>query len=66
MHGDPLAQGFVDRLAQGIVQVRFPAQDERKAVQGVIAVVHEHFNVEASTGLNQTEVANEYLYTGKL
>jgi len=45
MHGDPLAQGFVDRLAQGIVQVRFPAQDERKAVQGVIAVVHEHLNV---------------------
>ncbi len=25
-----------------------------------------HFNVEASAGLNQTEVANEYLYTGKL
>ena len=25
-----------------------------------------HFNVEASASLNQTEVANEYLYTGKL
>ena len=45
VHSNPLPQGFMNGLAQGIVKMRFPAQDEREAVQGVIAVVHEHLDV---------------------
>jgi hypothetical protein len=42
VHGDALAQGLMDGLLQGAVEVRFPAEDEREAVEGVIPVVHEH------------------------
>ena len=45
MHGNPLAQGFVDRLAQGVVQMRLTTEYEGKAVQGIIAVVHKHLDV---------------------
>ncbi len=50
MHGDPLAQGLVDGLFQGAVQVGLPAEDEREAVQGVIPVVHEHLDVLQDAG----------------
>ncbi len=50
MHGDPLAQGLMDRLFQGVVQVGLPAEDEREAVEGVISVVHEHLDVLQDAG----------------
>ena len=49
-HGDPLAQGLMDGLAQGAVKVWLTAQDKRKAVDGVIAVIHEHFDVLKDAG----------------
>ena len=45
MDNDPLAQGLVYGLCQGAVKIGFPAQDEGKAVQGVIAVVHDQLQV---------------------
>ena len=45
MDNDPLAQRLVYGLCKGAVKIRFPAQDEGKAVQGVIAVVHDQFEV---------------------
>lgn len=45
VHGDPLAQGLMDGLLQGAVEVGLPAEDEREAVQGVIPIVHEHLDV---------------------
>ena len=49
VHGDPLAQDLMDRFAQGAVQVRFAAQDQRKAVDGIITVIHEHLDVLKNT-----------------
>lgn len=45
MDDDPLAERLVDRLCQGAVKIGFPAEDEGKAVQGVIAVVHDQLQV---------------------
>ena len=42
VHGDTLAQGLMDGLLQGAVEVGLPAEDEREAVEGVIPIVHEH------------------------
>ena len=50
MYGNPLAQGLMDRLFQGVVQVGIPAEDEREAVQGVIPIVHEHLDVLQDAG----------------
>ena len=50
MYGDALAQGLMDGLLQGAVQVRLPAEDEREAVEGVIPVVHEHLDVLQDAG----------------
>ncbi len=50
MHCDPLAQGLMDGLFQGAVQVGLPAEDEREAVQGVIPVVHEHLDILQDAG----------------
>ena len=49
VHGDPLAKSLMDRFAQGAVQVRFAAQDQRKAVDGIITVIHEHLDVLKDT-----------------
>ena len=49
LHGDPLAQDLMHRFAQGAVQVRFAAQDQRKAVDGIITVIHEHLDVLKNT-----------------
>ena len=40
MDGNTLAQGLVDRFAQGIVEIRLVAEDEGKAVDGVIKKQH--------------------------
>ena len=45
MHRDALAEGLMHRAAQDAVEVRFPAEYEREAVQRVIPVVHQHFYV---------------------
>ena len=50
MYGDALAQGLMDGLFQGAVQVGLPAEDEREAVQGVIPIVHEHLDVLQDAG----------------
>ena len=41
----PFAQGFMDRLTQGAVQVRLTAEYEGKAVQGIIPIIHKHLDV---------------------
>ena len=50
VHGDPLAQGLMDGLLQGDVEVGLSAKDEREAVEGVIPVVHEHLDVLQDAG----------------
>jgi hypothetical protein len=45
VHGDTLAESFVDRFFEGIVQVRLPAQDECEAVKGVVVEIHKHLEV---------------------
>ena len=50
MDCDPLAQGFMDGLSEGIIQMGFPTEYECKAVQGIIAVVHEHLDILQDTG----------------
>ena len=35
----------MNRFSECIVEVGFPAEDERKAVDGIIVIVHEHFEV---------------------
>ena len=45
MNGDALAQGFVDLLPEDVVEVRFTAEDQSEAVDGIVAVVHEHLDV---------------------
>ncbi len=42
---DPLAEGLVDRFAQDIVQMGFPAEDEGKIVHGIIPVIHQHLDI---------------------
>ncbi len=44
VHGDPLAKGFVDGLAESVVQMGFPAQDESKTVEGIVPIIHEHLD----------------------
>lgn len=50
MDGNTLAQGLVDRFAQGVVEIRLTAEDESKAVDGVITVIHKHFNIVEDSG----------------
>ena len=45
MDNDPLAQRLVYGLCKGAVKIGFPAEDEGKTVSGVIAVVHDQFQV---------------------
>lgn len=58
----PFAQGFMDRLTQGIVQVRLTAEYEGKAVQGIIPIIHKHLDVfedalrEVLSFLHETEI----------
>ncbi len=50
VHGNALAQGLMDGLFQGAVQVGLAAEDEREAVQGVIPIVHEHLDILQDAG----------------
>ena len=49
MDGDPLVECFMDRFAENVIEVRFPAEDQGEAVQGIIAVIHEHLDVIEDT-----------------
>ena len=50
MDGNTLAQGLVDRFFQSVVEIRLTTEDEGKAVDGVIAVIHKHFNIVEDSG----------------
>ncbi len=58
----PSAQGFMDGLTQGVVQVRLTAEYEGKAVQGIIPIIHKHLDVfedalrEVLSFLHETEI----------
>lgn len=47
--GDTLTECLVDRLAEDIVEVGFPAEDEGKTVHGIIPVVHQHLDIIQNT-----------------
>ena len=51
MDGDPLAQSFMHRLAERVVEMGFPTQNQCKVVHGIIAVVHEHLDVIEDSGM---------------
>ena len=45
MDGDTLTECFMDRLAENVIEVWLTAEDQGKAVQEIIAVIHEHLDV---------------------
>ena len=45
MDGDPLSQGFMDRLSECIIQMGFPAENQGEIIHRVIAVIHKHLDV---------------------
>lgn len=48
---DPLAQCFMHRFAECVIEMGFPAQDKGKAVYGIVTVIHEHLDVVENTGI---------------
>lgn len=50
MNCDALAERFMNRLAEGVIEMGFPAQNQGKTVDGIIAVIHEHLDVIENTG----------------
>lgn len=50
VYGDALAEGLMDRLSQGAVQIGLTTEDEGKAVDRIIAVVHEHLDIVENSG----------------
>ena len=51
MDRNTLAKGFVYGFAEDIIEVIFTAEDQRKAVKGVILVVHQHLDIIQDTGV---------------
>lgn len=51
MDGDPLAQGFMDRLAESIIQMRFSAEDQGEIIHGVIDVIHQYLDIIKDPGI---------------
>ena len=45
MDGDALTECFMDRFAEDVIEVGLTTEDQGKAVQGIIAVIHEHLDV---------------------
>ena len=45
MNSDALAQGFVDRFSEDRIEMGFTAQDQSEAVDGIIAIIHEHLDI---------------------
>ena len=48
--GDALAQRLMDGFSECIVQMGLPTEYESKAVEGIIAVIHEHFDILQDAG----------------
>lgn len=46
-----LAQCFMNRFAERIIEMRFPTQDQGKVIDRVVAVVHEHHDVIHDSGI---------------
>lgn len=58
MDCDALAERFVHGFTQDVVQVRLTAEDQGKAVQGVIFEVHQHFQVVEYGGVEMVGLIN--------
>ena len=46
-----LAQCFMNRFAERIIEMGFPTQDQGKVINRVVAVVHEHHDVIQDSGI---------------
>ena len=51
--GDTLTQRLMDGLAESAVQVGFPTEDQRKTVEGIVTVIHEHLDVVEDGGIQE-------------
>ncbi len=58
MNGDPLAQGFMNRFAEDIIQMGLPAEDECETVQGIISVIHQHPDIVKDAGAEELCLIN--------
>jgi hypothetical protein len=47
---DTLPEGFMDGFTERVVEVGLTAEDESEAVDRIIAIVHEHFNIVEDGG----------------
>ena len=50
MDGDPLSECFVYRFAERVIEVGLATQDERKVIDGIITIVHEHLDIVQDPG----------------
>ena len=50
MDGDPLSQCFVYRFVERVIEVGLATQDERKVIDGIITIVHEHLDIVQDPG----------------
>ena len=51
MDSDPLAQCFMNWFSERVIEMGFPAQDQCKVINRVVAVVHEHLDVIQDSGI---------------
>lgn len=51
MDSDSLTECFMHRLAERVIEMGFPAQNQGKIVYGIIAVVHEHLDIVEDSGI---------------
>ena len=50
MDGDPLSQCFAYRFAERVIEVSLATQDERKVIDEIITIVHEHLDIIQDPG----------------
>ena len=50
MDSDPLTECFMHRLAERVIEMGFPTQNQCKVVHRIIAVVHEHLDIIQDSG----------------
>lgn len=50
MDSDPLTECFMHRLAERVIEMGFPTQNQCKVVHRIIAVVHEHLDIIQDPG----------------
>ena len=51
MDSDPLAQCLMNWFSERAIKMGFPAQDQCKVINRVVAVVHEHLDVIQDSGI---------------